>query len=100
MHQNFIETGISTKALLLIAEGDTGSSKAAALTLLSAFDSVRFFLPLRELRSLDGDNFHHAMKIIKSNWDGLSPHQTLDHGEDRFIELSKKWASEGLNNAH
>ena len=103
MHQKFIDLKVSTEALLLVAQGNTHSSTAAALTLLSAFDSSEFFLPLRELRNLDQDNFKHAAQIIESNWDGLSPHQTLDHGEDRFIELSQQWKHEAKNgntNAH
>jgi len=93
-HQNFIALKESTKALLMIAGGNTHSSTAAALTLLSAFDSDAFSLPLRELRQLDGENFKHAAKVIESTWDGLSPHQTLDQGEDLFIELSNQWKHE------
>lgn len=103
MHQKFIALKGSTLSLLQLAGSGTHASPAAALTLLSAFDSEGFSLPLRELRALDSKNFKHAALVIESSWDGISPHQTLDHGEDRFIELSKQWGHMGnkrLSNAH
>jgi len=99
MSNSTIHTGItfsccpsvSVETLFTVANGYSGASKAAALVLLSAWNSNDFSLPIAELSLLDGDNFWHAINVINLRYHGKSPQSVIAGGDKKFHALYREW---------
>lgn len=64
----------------------------AAMVLLSAYNSQKFQLAVVSLNKLDQENFEAALAVIFWRWKtNRSPHQVIENGSARFIELAKFW---------
>lgn len=83
--------------LLALAKKDCGGSLPAALTLLSAYDSFAFQLPLASLRVLDGSYQTAALKIITISASGINPQELITNGHEKFEELAKIWQHQNKN---
>ena len=79
----------SVEALLRIAQMGTGSSRAAAQVLLSAYNGNCFHLDVVDLGLLDTENVYHAFRVLwgrnQNPW--MEPHRVLENGDDVFREL-------------
>ena len=77
--------------LLEITNGGTGSSAAAAYTLLSAYDSFCYALPLAGLGLLDLDAMNCALIVILTRHQHHEPHEFIPDGAIVFQRLAKNW---------
>ena len=84
---NFDSYIAAVQALLVVANDRTGGSKAAALVLLSAYNSDVYSLPITELCSLDDKNYVHAMRVISARYNGIEPHELIGGGDKIFDQL-------------
>ncbi|MCO1336212.1 hypothetical protein MO867_17925 [Microbulbifer sp. OS29] len=88
---NQINPAHSVETLLKVANGYSGASKAAALVLLSAWNSSDFAVPVAELALLDGDNYQHAINVMNLRYHGKEPQSVIANGDKKFHALYREW---------
>jgi len=83
----------AVEALVDVALKQTGSgAKAAAQTLLSAYNSDHYQLKVTDLCHLDNENFDHAMNLILGRVKTFSePHNVINNGAKVFLQLQEKY---------
>ena len=73
--------------LLEIANANTGGSAAAAYTLLSAYNSYDYALPIAELGRLDIRSMKAVQMVIGMRYHGTEPHEYIANGSKTFERL-------------
>jgi hypothetical protein len=79
--------------LYSLAVKNCGSSKAAAMVLLSAYNIYDYSIDLGELCLLDPHHYMAAMTVIDLRCNhGIEPHTLFESGDEMFRKLAQSWA--------
>tara|TARA_B100000287_G_scaffold351173_1_gene340178 strand:+ start:46 stop:432 length:387 start_codon:yes stop_codon:yes gene_type:complete len=82
----------AVNALLKLAEGDTGGSRAAAGVLLGLYNGQAFPLDLTDLCALDLRHVQHALIAIRGRvLLAREPHAIVENGDQHFSTLVARW---------
>jgi len=78
--------------LVLLANSNTNSSKAAAQLLLSLYNGNNWHMDLSDLCLLDFRNLQYALISIRGRVVlSIEPHQIIDNGTEKFLSLEAQW---------
>ena len=79
-------------SLVLLAQGDTSVSRAAAQVLLSTYNGSNWHMDLTDLCVLDLNYLYKALIVIRGRvLLGREPHNVIENGSELFRDLEDQW---------
>ena len=91
----------AVETLLEASFGDGSGAWAAAQVLLSAYNSNRTQLEIRDLCNLDANNFRAAMRVIEGRVKvNLDPSQVIEDGKAKLVDLVERFPELRVENRY